>query len=112
MAGAAQTVEAIYELPFRAHATMGPVNCTVHVRPDGCDVWVGTQVPTFTQNAAAKVTGLPKAKVQVHNHLLRGGFGRRLEVDFITRAVPVAQQVTGPRQVLWSREGDIPHSLY
>src|SRR5881275_2012922 len=98
MAGAAQKVEAIYEQPFLAHATMEPVNCTVHVRPDGCDVWVGTQVPTFTQNAAAKVTGLPKAKVHVHNHLLGGGFGRRLEVDFITRAVQVAKQVTGPVQ--------------
>jgi len=62
MAGAAQKVEAIYELPFLAHATMEPVNCTVHVRPDGCDIWVGTQVPTFTQNAAAKVTGLSKSK--------------------------------------------------
>jgi isoquinoline 1-oxidoreductase subunit beta len=112
MAGAAQKVEAIYELPFLAHATMEPVNCTVHVRPDGCDIWVGTQVPTFTQTAAAKLTGLPKAKVQVHNHLLGGGFGRRLEVDFITRAVQVAQQVTGPVQVLWSREEDIQHDMY
>src|SRR5437899_890594 len=112
MAGAAQRVEAIYELPFLAHATMEPVNCTVHVRPDACDIWVGTQVPTFTQTAAAKVTGLPKAKVQVHNHLLGGGFGRRLEVDFITRAVEIAQQVPGPVQVFWSREEDIQHDMY
>ncbi len=112
MAGAAQKVEAIYELPFLAHATMEPVNCTVHVRPDGCDIWVGTQVPTFTQTAAAKVTGLPKAKVQVHNHLLGGGFGRRLEVDFITRAVQIARQVPGPVQVFWSREEDIQHDMY
>ena len=112
MAGAAQKVEAIYELPFLAHATMEPVNCTVHVRPDGCDIWVGTQVPTFTQNAAAKVTGLSKSKVQVHNHLLGGGFGRRLEVDFVTRAVQVAKQVTGPVQVVWSREEDIQHDMY
>jgi len=112
MAGAAEKVAAIYELPFLAHATMEPVNCTVHVRPDACDIWVGTQVPTFTQTAAAKVTGLPKARVQVHNHLLGGGFGRRLEVDFITRAVQVAQQVTGPVQVLWSREEDIQHDMY
>src|SRR5439155_7298429 len=63
MAGAAQKVEAIYEQPFLAHATMEPVNCTVHVRGAACEIWVGTQVPTFTQNAAAKVTGLPKAKV-------------------------------------------------
>jgi len=112
MAGAAQKVEAIYEQPFLAHATMEPLNCTVHVRPDGCDIWVGTQVPTFTQTAAAKVTGLPKAKVQVHNHLLGGGFGRRLEVDFITRAVQIAKQVTGPVQVHWSREEDIQHDMY
>jgi isoquinoline 1-oxidoreductase beta subunit len=112
MAGAVQKVEATYELPFLAHATMEPVNCTVDVRTDGCDIWVGTQVPTFTQTAAAKVTGLPKAKVQVHNHLLGGGFGRRLEVDFITRAVQIAKQVTGPVQVLWSREEDIQHDMY
>ena len=93
MASAAQKVEAVYEVPFLAHATMEPVNCTVHVRPDGCDIWVGTQVPTFAQTAAAKLTGLPPEKVQVHNHLLGGGFGRRLEVDFIVRAVEIAKQV-------------------
>src|SRR2546422_36444 len=112
LAGAVRKVEAVYEVPFLAHATMEPVNCTVQVRPDGCDIWVGTQVPTFTQTAAAKATGLPKAKVQVHNHLLGGGFGRRLEVDFITRAVQIAKQVTGPVQVVWSREEDIQHDMY
>src|SRR5213078_4723639 len=78
MAGAAQKIEAVYELPFLAHATLEPVNCTVHVQPDGCDLWLGTQVPTFTQTAAAKLTGLPRGQVRVHNHLLGGGFGRRL----------------------------------
>jgi isoquinoline 1-oxidoreductase subunit beta len=112
MAGAARKVEAIYELPFLAHATMEPVNCTVHVRPDGCDIWVGTQVPTFTQTAAAKLTGLPKAKVQVHNHLLGGGFGRRLEVDFVVRAVQIAKQVAGPVKVVYTREEDIQHDMY
>jgi isoquinoline 1-oxidoreductase beta subunit len=112
MAGASRRLEAVYEQPFLAHATMEPVNCTVHVRPDGCDIWVGTQVPTFTQTAAARVTGLPKAKVQVHNHLLGGGFGRRLEVDFIVRAVQIAQQVAGPVKVIWSREEDIQHDMY
>src|SRR2546425_4988903 len=73
LAGAVRKVEAVYEVPFLAHATMEPVNCTVHVRPDGCDIWVGTQVPTFTQTAAAKLTGLPRDKVRVHNHLLGGG---------------------------------------
>src|SRR2546426_3300109 len=112
MAGAARRVEAVYEVPFLAHATMEPVNCTVHVRPDACDIWVGTQVPTFTRTAAAKLTGLPRAKVEVHNHLLGGGFGRRLEVDFIERAVRIAQQVASPVQVLWSREEDIQHDMY
>src|SRR5207237_9873723 len=111
-AGAGQKVEAIYEQPFLAHATMEPVNCTVHVRPDGCDVWVGTQVPTFTQTAAAKVTGLPRGKVHVHNHLLGGGFGRRLEVDFVVRAVQIAKQVSGPVKVVWTREEDIRSDMY
>ncbi|HYL22137.1 MAG TPA: xanthine dehydrogenase family protein molybdopterin-binding subunit [Gemmatimonadales bacterium] len=112
MAGAAQRIEAVYEVPFLAHATMEPINCTVHVRPDGCDLWLGTQVPTFTQTAAAKVTGLPKSRVTVHNHFLGGGFGRRLEVDFVIQAVGIAKQVEGPVQVLWSREEDIQHDMY
>jgi isoquinoline 1-oxidoreductase subunit beta len=112
MASAARKVEAVYEAPFLAHATMEPVNCTVHVSPDGCDVWVGTQVPTFTQTAAAKVTGLPPERVRVHNHLLGGGFGRRLEVDFIVRAVEIAKQVAGPVKVVWTREEDIQHDMY
>ena len=112
MAGAARKIEAIYQVPFLAHATMEPVNCTVHVRPDGCDLWVGTQVPTFAQTAAAKVTGLPKDSVLVHNYLLGGGFGRRLEVDFIVRAVEIAKQVAGPVKVVWTREADIQHDMY
>jgi len=112
MAGAARKVEAIYEQPFLAHATMEPVNCTVHVRPDGCDIWVGTQVPTFTRTAAAQLTGLPRDRVQVHNHLLGGGFGRRLEVDFVRRAVRIAMQVTGPVKVVWTREEDIQQDMY
>src|SRR5256886_2431602 len=112
MAGAARKLEAIYELPFLAHATMEPVNCTVHVRPDGCDIWVGTQVPTFTRTAAAQLTGLPRERVQVHNHLLGGGFGRRLEVDFVRRAVRIAMQVPGPVKVVWTREEDIQHDMY
>jgi isoquinoline 1-oxidoreductase beta subunit len=112
LAGAARKIEAVYELPFLAHATMEPVNCTVHVRPDGCDLWLGTQVPTFTQNAAAKLTGLPRDKVRVHNHLLGGGFGRRLEVDFVVRAVEIAKHVAGPVKVVWTREEDIQHDMY
>jgi isoquinoline 1-oxidoreductase subunit beta len=112
MAGAAQRIEAVYQVPFLAHATMEPMNCTVHVRPDACDLWLGTQVPTFTQTAAAKLTGLSKGRVQVHNQFLGGGFGRRLEVDFVIQAVNIAKQVDGPVQVLWSREEDIQHDMY
>src|SRR5438094_57915 len=114
MAGAVRRVEAIYEVPFLAHATVEPIKCTVHVPPAACDLWLGTQVPTFTQTAAAKVAGLPKSRVQVHNHYLGGGFGRRLEVDFVIQAVGIAKQVDGggPVQVLWSREEDIQHDMY
>lgn len=112
LAGAAKRLEAVYQLPFLAHATMEPMNCTVHVRPDGCDIWVGTQVPTFTVAAAAAVTGLPKDRIKVHNHLLGGGFGRRLDVDGTILAVKIAKQVQGPVKVVWSREEDIQHDMY
>jgi len=112
MAGAARKVEAVYQTPFLAHATMEPMNCTVHVRKDGCEVWVGTQVQTAAQAAAAEATGLPLAKVRVHNYLLGGGFGRRLEVDFITQAVQIARQTDGPVKVVWTREEDTQHGVY
>jgi isoquinoline 1-oxidoreductase beta subunit len=112
MASAKTKIEAIYQLPFLAHTTMEPVNCTVHVRKDGCDVWVGTQVITRAQATAAQITGLPVEKVAVHNHLLGGGFGRRLEVDFVAQAVKIAMQVEGPVKVIWTREEDIQHDMY
>ena len=112
LAGAATRLEAIYEVPFLVHAAMEPLNCTVHVRPDGCDVWVGTQVLSRAQAAAAQVTGLPLDKVKVHNHLLGGGFGRRLEVDSITRAVQIAKGLDHPVKVIWTREEDTQHDMY
>ena len=112
MAGAATKVEATYQVPFLAHATMEPMNCTVHVRKDGCEVWVGTQAIARAQAAAAKVTGLPLDRVVVHNHLIGGGFGRRLEVDGVTRAVEIATHVDGPLKVMWTREEDIQHDMY
>ncbi len=110
--GAAKKIEAVYQVPFLAHATMEPMNCTVHVRPGACEVWVGTQVLARAQAAAAEVTGLPKEKVKVHNHLIGGGFGRRLDIDGVIWAVKVAQQVDGPVKVIWTREEDIQHDLY
>ena len=112
MRGAVTRLEAVYEAPFLAHATMEPANCTVHVRADGCDVWVGTQVVGRAQDTAAKVTGLSKDRVKVHNHLIGGGFGRRLEVDYITQAVEIAKQVDAPVKVIWTREEDIQHDMY
>ena len=112
MAGAATRVDAIYQVPFLAHAALEPMNCTVHVREDGCDVWVGTQAVARAQTAAAKVTGLPLNKIMVHNHLIGGGFGRRLESDGVTRAVQIAQHVDGPVKVVWTREEDIQHDMY
>jgi len=112
MASAVTKVEAIYQVPFLAHAPMEPMNCTVHVRKDGCEVWVGSQVLARAQAAAARTTGLPLDKVVVHNHLLGGGFGRRLEIDGVARAVQIAMQVDGPVKVVWTREEDIQHDMY
>ncbi|MEJ0027286.1 MAG: xanthine dehydrogenase family protein molybdopterin-binding subunit [Rhizomicrobium sp.] len=105
-------LEAHYEVPFLAHAPMEPINCTAHVRPDSCEVWVGTQVAARTQAIAAKVTGLPLDKVTVHNQLLGGGFGRRLDIDGIEQAVRVAQKVDGPVKLVRTREEDIQHDFY
>jgi len=112
LAAAPTKLEAVYEVPFLAHAAMEPINCTVHVRPDRCEVWTGSQVLSRAQGGAAKVTGLPLEKVIVHNHYLGGGFGRRLEFDYVTQAVRIAQQVEGPVKVIWTREEDIQHDVY
>jgi isoquinoline 1-oxidoreductase beta subunit len=112
IAGAATKVEAIYQLPFLAHATMEPMNCTAHVRQDGCEIWIGSQALARVQAMAAKTAGLPLDKVTVHNHLIGGGFGRRLEADGAIRAVQIAQHVDGPVKVVWTREEDIQHDMY
>lgn len=105
-------VDAVYEQPLLAHATMEPVNCTVHVRSDACEVWVGTQVPTRARDTAQRITGLPAERIVVHNHLLGGGFGRRLETDMIGQAVKIGKQVGAPVKVVWTREEDIQHDMY
>ena len=112
MATAATKLEAIYQVPFLAHATMEPMNCTVHVRNDECEIWLGTQAIARVQAFAAMVAGLPPEKVIVHDHLIGGGFGRRLEADVAVRAVEIAKQVDGPVKVVWTREEDIQHDLY
>jgi isoquinoline 1-oxidoreductase beta subunit len=112
LANAATKVEATYEAPFLAHATMEPMNCTVEVTADGCDIWVGTQIPTVAQQAVAQTLGLKPEAVRLHNHLLGGGFGRRLEYDFIVQAALIAKQAKQPVKVVWSREEDIQHDMY
>lgn len=109
---AAGKVDLIYEAPFLAHATMEPMNCTMHVRSDGCDVWVGTQVPGVAQEVTAQILGLKPEQVVIHNHLLGGGFGRRLEVDFIAQAAKIAKQAKAPIKLVWSREEDIQQDMY
>ena len=105
-------LEASYELPFLAHAPMEPLNATVHFKGDACEIWTGTQVISRVQSAAAQAAGLPVEKVTANNHLLGGGFGRRLEPDMVVAAVRVARQVDGPVKVVWTREEDIQHDIY
>ncbi len=112
LAGAVQKIDAVYQVPFLAHATLEPMNCTVHVQKDRCEVWTGSQTLTRAQGTAARVTGLPLESVVVHNHLLGGGFGRRLEYDWVTQAVRIGQQVEGPVKVVWTREEDMQHEYY
>ena len=110
--GRGDVVEATYELPFLAHAPMEPMNCTVHVTAGACEIWVGTQAPGFAQAGAAKVLGLAPDQVTIHNHLIGGGFGRRLEVDGVIKATRIAQKVDGPLKVVWTREEDIRQDIY
>jgi isoquinoline 1-oxidoreductase beta subunit len=112
MASAPTKHDATYQLPFLAHATMEPMNCTVRVRSDECEIWIGNQAIARVQAMAAKAVGLPPEKVVVHNHLIGGGFGRRLEADGAVRAVEIAKQVDGPVKVVWTREEDIQHDMY
>jgi isoquinoline 1-oxidoreductase beta subunit len=101
-----------FELPFLAHAPMEPMNCTVRLTPGACEIWTGTQVMTRVQETAAKAAGVPIDKVTVHNHLLGGGFGRRLETDMVASAVRIAQHLDAPVKVVWTREEDIQHDIY
>ena len=110
--GAAKKLEASYELPFEAHATMEPMNCTADVRNDRCEIWVGTQNQTGVFERAVKITGLPGESVKVHTALMGGGFGRRFELDFVTEALEVSKSIAAPVQVLWTREDDMQHDFY
>jgi len=112
LAGAAKKVEAIYEVPFLAHATMEPMNCTAEVRADGCDVYAPTQFQTVNQLTAARIAGLKPEQVRIHTTYLGGGFGRRAEQDFLVEAVELSKAMSAPVQVTWSREDDMRSDFY
>jgi isoquinoline 1-oxidoreductase beta subunit len=108
----AKTVEALYEFPHLAHATMEPMNCTAHVQPDRVDVWLGTQSPENALVIAAEVSGVKPANVEIHNCYLGGGFGRRSYGDDVRQAVSVGKQLGRPVKLVWTREEDIQHDYY
>ena len=109
---ATRKVEAVYELPFVGHATMEPMNATVHVKPDSVEAWLPSQGPQWSQGVMAQIAGVPPQKVTVHTTLLGGGFGRRYHADFSAEAAQVSKAVGAPVQVLWTREDDIQHGFY
>ena len=112
IAGAAKKLQASYELPFLAHATMEPMNFTADVRKDGCDIYGPTQFPQLAEGMAMQITGFPKEKVKVHTTFLGGGFGRRIDVDFIVQAVQISKAVGKPVKLVWTREDDMTHDFY
>ena len=107
-----QSLSAAYYLPLLAHATMEPMNCTADVKADGCDLYVGTQVQQVAQTTAAAAAGLAPEKVRVFTTLIGGGFGRRLDVDFIPAAVEASKALGAPVKVIWTREDDMTHDTY
>ena len=111
-AAGSEVLTATFEMPLLAHACMEPLNCTVHVRAGSAEVWTGTQVMARVRAAVAKATELPESQVTVHNHVIGGGFGRRLEPDMAYLAARIARQVEGPLKVVWTREEDIRHDIY
>jgi isoquinoline 1-oxidoreductase beta subunit len=106
------TLEAVYEVPYLAHACMEPMNCTVRSDDSGAEVWCGTQSPQVAQHAAAAVLGLAPEKVKVNSLYLGGGFGRRGEADFVAQAAAAAKAAGKPVKLVWTREEDIQHDFY
>jgi isoquinoline 1-oxidoreductase subunit beta len=113
IAGAAKTVEAVYNYPYQNHATMEPLNATALYTADKCEVWCGTQNGEAAFAAVLEASGLPAEKCEVHKQILGGGFGRRGQTDYVRQAVAIARQMPGtPVKLLWSREEDMAHGMY
>jgi len=112
LATAARRVEAVYELPFQAHAAMEPVNATAHVTKDRCEIWAPTQIPSWAWGQLKEVLGLPGEAIRINVTLLGGGFGRRINPDFIIDAAEISKAAGSPVQMVWSREQDLRHDYY
>jgi isoquinoline 1-oxidoreductase subunit beta len=112
LARGAKVIEAFYEVPYLAHATMEPMNCTAHVRGRSCEIWAPTQSPGLVREAVRKRMGFDEDAIDVHTTLLGGGFGRRLAQDFAVEAVEVARHFDAPVKIVWSREDDTRHDFY
>lgn len=112
LAAGKERISATYGQSFLAHASMEPLNCTAHVTEGRCEVWTGTQVPGPARDAVAERLGLPVDKVVFQNFPMGGAFGRRLDNDFVLRAVDVARQLPWPVKLLWSREEDFKQGFY
>jgi isoquinoline 1-oxidoreductase beta subunit len=110
--GVQNLVEATYDLPYQAHATPEPMNCTAHVGHNSCEIWAPTQNPEGAQEIAAVITGLRNDRINVHTTFLGGGFGRRALVDYVGEAVEISQKIKAPVKVIWTREEDIRHDFY
>lgn len=112
LSAAKTRIDAEYDAPFLAHATMEPVNCVAHVRDDECDIWTGTQAQTSAQDIAAEITGLRVEQVKVHTMMLGGGFGRRSRNDFVAEAVHASKELGAPVKVVYTREDDMRAGSY
>ncbi len=112
LAQAAHKVDATYEVPFLAHATMEPMNCTASVKPGSIEVWAPTQFPEMIREAGAGLLDVKSEQIKVHVTYLGGGFGRRADPDFALDALAVAKAVGAPVKVVWSREDDMQHDWY
>jgi isoquinoline 1-oxidoreductase beta subunit len=111
-AGAARTVEAFYEFPFLAHATMEPPACVAEARADGCEVWAPTQTPERVALFVSSYLGYPRESVTVHVTALGGGFGRKTYNDYVLEAAYVSRALKAPVRLMMTREDDIRHDLY
>jgi isoquinoline 1-oxidoreductase beta subunit len=112
LAAAPRRLEAVYELPFQAHATMEPMNCTVDIRPDRAEAWVPAQGPQWAQDVIAGIAQVKPEAVTVHTTLMGGGFGRRYQADFVAEGAQVSKAIGAPVHLVWTREDDMQHDFY